>query len=301
MDKLCREFFKAFALAACMLAVPCASFAIPAKPTVIEYRQPDGSVIPLYIRGDERAHFFVSTDGYPILRGEDGLFYYAVEKNGKAVVSDMRASRVEERNEMERNWLSALNVENVWQGMKMRDMQLKKQRSETPPMRATSFPTIGVHKSLVILVEYSDVSFSLDNPQDYFYRMLNEAGFSDNGGTGSARDFYVQNSDSLYLPDFDVFGPVTLSHPMSYYGANDWYGNDMRPEQMVVEACQALDDEIDFSEYDSDGDGKVDNVYIFYAGYGEASGGSDDSVWPHSWDLSSAGASLTLDGKRIEH
>ena len=301
MKRLCREFFKVFLFAFCMASLPFVSNAIPAKPGVVEFEQSDGSIIPLYIRGDERAHFYVSVDGYPMLRGEDGMLYYAIEQNGKAVVSDMRASSVETRSEMEKNWLSTLDANAVWKGMKARDVQLRKQRRETPPQRATTFPTIGVHKSLVILVEYSDVSFSLDDPQDYFHRMLNEEGFSDNGGTGSARDYYVQNSDSLYLPDFDVFGPVTLSRAMSYYGGNDWYGNDQHPEQMVVEACQMLDDEIDFSEYDSDGDGKVDNVYIFYAGYGEASGGSANSVWPHSWDLSSAGASLTLDGKRIEH
>lgn len=66
-------------------------------------------------------------------------------------------------------------------------------------------------------------------------------------------------------PDFDIYGPVTLSKNMSYYGGNDIYGNDKNPEKMIIEACQLLDDEVDFAQYDNDGDGYIDNIYVFYA------------------------------------
>ena len=151
----------------------------------------------------------------------------------------------------------------------------------------------------MILVEYTDVKFHTaadgykTDAKDYFTRMLNEDGFNDFGGTGGAAEFYRFNSHGAFRPVFDVFGPVTLSHDMAYYGGNDswWNGNDLRPEQMVIEACDMLDDEIDFSQYDRDGDGYVDNIFIFYAGRGESSGGSSDTVWPHAWNLASAGYS----------
>ena len=54
---------------------------------------------------------------------------------------------------------------------------------------------------------------------------------------------------------------------------------------MVIEACRQLNPEIDFSQYDLDNDQYIDNVFIFYAGQGEASGGSSDCVWPHSWEV----------------
>jgi len=57
---------------------------------------------------------------------------------------------------------------------------------------------------------------------------------------------------------------------------------------MVKEACEQLDDIVDFSEYDRNGDGLVDNIFIFYAGRGEASGGSANKVWPNSWNMASA-------------
>lgn len=138
---------------------------------------------------------------------------------------------------------------------------------------------------MVILVQYSDVKFSCADPHDYFSRMLNEQGFADLGGTGSARDFFMENSQGKFIPQFDVYGPVTLSKPMSYYGGNTAAGDDRHPDEMVVEACRLLDGEVDFSQYDRDGDGFIDNVFVFYAGRGENSGGGPDTVWPHSADI----------------
>ena len=47
---------------------------------------------------------------------------------------------------------------------------------------------------------------------------------------------------------------------------------------MIIEACQLIDDEIDFTKYDTDGDGVIDNVFVFYAGQSEAAGGGDDTI-----------------------
>ncbi len=147
----------------------------------------------------------------------------------------------------------------------------------------SNFPSMGEQRSLVILVEFADVSMTLDNPHDYFSRMLNESGFSDWGGTGSARDYFIECSNGQFSPQFDVYGPVTLPNKMAYYGANSADGNDRRPAQMIADACAALDDEIDFSLYDLDKDGSIDNVFVFYAGEGEAAGGAPETIWPHSW------------------
>lgn len=126
--------------------------------------------------------------------------------------------------------------------------------------------------------------------------MLNEDGFDDYEGTGCAAEYFRECSDGRFRPVFDVYGPVTLRNKRSYYGGNDWSGNDRNPEKMVIEACQELDSSIDFSDYDRDGDGYIDNVFVFYAGQGEASGGPSESVWPHSWEMSATGQQLTFDG-----
>lgn len=118
---------------------------------------------------------------------------------------------------------------------------------------------------LVILAQYKDVRFRYGT-YDYYYRFLNEEGFPDYGSRGSVRDWLVENSNGLYAPDFDLYGPVTLPERREYYGADSTEDIDPNAYMMSVHALQLLDDEVDFSIYDCDGDGKIDNVFIIYAG-----------------------------------
>ena len=75
---------------------------------------------------------------------------------------------------------------------------------------------------------------------------------------------------------------------------------------MVIEACKKADSSVNFADYDWDGDGYVDQVYVVYAGKGEADGGASTTIWPHEWSLSSASyygdgsGTLTLDGVKID-
>ncbi len=157
----------------------------------------------------------------------------------------------------------------------------------------TKFPTAGRQKVLIILVEYTDKHFTY-TAQD-FKDMLCSPGYNGYGAAGSATDYFIENSAGRFIPEFEVYGPVELSNAMSYYGAND----DAKAHEMVSEACRRLDSEIDFSQYDRDGDGWADNVYVFYAGHGEADGGGVNSVWPHSANLYNKGERLMLDGVNI--
>lgn len=162
------------------------------------------------------------------------------------------------------------------------------------PMRVAglshTYPSVGEAKALVVLVEFSDRD--MRNTGDSFRRMLNEPGYSDFGADGSARDYFIDNSFGIFRPQFDVYGPVKLAHPASYYSAN----NDALAHEMGAEALRALDSTVDFSDYDMDKDGWIDNIYIFYAGYGRADGGGVNTVWPHTSNIYSKGVRLTLDG-----
>lgn len=156
----------------------------------------------------------------------------------------------------------------------------------------------GNKKFLVILVQFSDLSFTVSDPNTTFANLLNLKGYSYNGATGSVKDYYTDNSTSQFIPTFDVAGPVTVSQPMAYYGGNE-NDDDVRPRQLIAEACKLLDGSVDFSKYDNDGDGYVDNVYCYYAGYNEAEGGGANTIWPHSWSLGTY--AVTLDGVTINH
>jgi len=141
------------------------------------------------------------------------------------------------------------------------------------PQISTTFPTKGKVKSLVILVNFSDLAFTIPDANTAFTNMLNQKGYSANKGTGSAKDYFLASSMNQFEPTFDVYGPVTLSRPSSYY--------DTHCAQMVIDACDSLEHIIDWDAYDVNDDGDVDNIFIYYAGHNEAEGGPTESIWPH--------------------
>ena len=256
---------KLFALLA--VALICFSaFSIPAKRGFVRYSQPDGTVIFLQKHGDEFCHWVTNTAGQVVEKDADG--YWRPATNVSLLQSRKAAAR-------------------------------SKRIARTVQHKSGEHIAFGQKRFLVILVEFQDLKFSSETAGQDFNNMMNQFGYSDNGGTGSAREYYYDNSHGSFEPIFDVFGPVTLDNNMAYYGANDASGYDQHPELAVKEGCEKLDDQIDFSLYDDDKDGSVDLVYVYYAGYGEADYGEEDTIWPHQWELTSAGISLILDGMTV--
>ena len=249
--------------------------AMPAKPGFIRYTQPDGSTILLRRHGDEWDHWTANERGQVVQKDTAG--FYRVVEGARARSSSSRGA-VRRRAAQERAARSVA-VRSPWKENRL---------------------ALGRKHFLVILVEFSDLSFRQDNPQQVIGRILNEEGYSEGRAVGSARDYYFENSHGLFEPVFDIFGPVALDKEKAYYGENDAQGYDKRPEVAVRDALLKLDAQIDFTRYDSDQDGEVDLVYMVYAGYGEADSVDDDAIWPHQWYLTEGGISLALDGKKID-
>ena len=245
---------------------------IPAHPGTFVHVQPDGTTLTLRRVGDEWGHSVIDVHTGRTLRLDADGWY---REESEASARQRRATARSRRSTAHR---------------------VRAARSGEPI-------AVGQKHFLVVLVEFSGLSFTVKNPQEAFRSLLNEHGYSANGGVGSARDFYYDNSHGYFEPIFDVFGPVPLPNTYSYYGANDSDGNDLRAEQAVIEACRALDGDVDFSQYDNDGDGYVDMVFMYYAGYGEADDDNDDenTIWPHQWYIESgAGKTVTLDGVKLD-
>ncbi len=278
--------------------------AVPAKRGLRDIAQPDGTTVKAELFGDEYFHYFLSEDGLPLVQEQDGsMRYVRLDKDGKLVYSTMQAENAPRRSAAGRAFTEGVDAEAVIDALYRRasgEGRMKTVAQNGMGLFTGNFPRTGDIPALVFLVEYKDVKFTHPNPAQYFGDMINKEGFSEYGGTGSANEYFIQQSGGKFRPKFDVYGPVTLPEKRSYYGGNDLRGNDNAPEDMLVHAAQLLDDEVDFSKYDLDNDGKVDNVFIFYAGQGEASYGSAETVWPHSWELSVAGKAFKLDGKTID-
>lgn len=314
---------KRFLTLAAMFMLAASAFAVPAKRVKRQVQQPDGSVLTVMLRGDENFHYTSIEDGQPLVQRADGAYCYAtLDSNGKLTASAQVAHDVESRGAVELSFLNYYTAES--QKVRSLGMERAKQRNARrmarlanrgvvdasgKPVRrvmagATGGEGIGVtgkRKGLVILVNFKDKKMQSKHTQAEWNDYFNKVGYNKYGNNGSVHDyFYAQSYGKLDL-EFDVIGPVTVSKNMASYGANDAQGNDIDPAGMIKEACELAyaKEKMDMSQYDWDGDGAVDQVYVIYAGYGEAAGGEANTIWPHEWDIQGGGYSLVLGGQRI--
>ena len=223
--------------------------AVPAWPGKYQYRQPDGSIIVLQNHGDEDFHWTTDEAGRVVEMDESG--FYRVVFGGEAAVREgIRRTR-------------GMGRRGRWSSY------------DNPP--ATNF---GDRKVLCILAAFDDVDFSIattaEGVRTMFFNMLNQSGYSYDGAIGSVRDYYIDNSLNEYRPQFDVYGPVTLSHTSAYY---DGAGGSV--PMAIKEAYALLASQINIADYDTDNDGDVDMVLFYYPGYNEAEGAPESTIWPH--------------------
>ena len=308
------------------------TFAIPAYPKPLKVKQADGSWITIQMYGDEHGHYVMTSDDIPLVFNAQLRNYeYADWKDGKVQASGIKATEASDRSAQVKKFIESQDKSAILESFKRARLQQLQQtfsarrnaslntrsnsilRSSSNPQeeKINNFPTTGKVHSLVILVQFADTKFSTvgSDAHQFFNNMLNEEGFTySNGANGSARDFYVNSSNGKFLPQFDVIGPVTLPKKYSYYGANKGSSvdNPVALEEFVREACTLADPLVDFSQYDHNQDGFIDNIYFFYAGKGEADSGDGNAIWPHSAYYSDiatqAGAaqtSLKLDGVEV--
>ena len=176
----------------------------------------------------------------------------------------------------------------------------RKKSSSPKGAEAESNIFIGKKRGLVILAEFPDKQFRGNHNIDIYNNILNAPDYtSEEGFRGSVADYFRDQSAGLFELQFDVLGPYTTKNKVSYYGKNDEDGYDEYAHEMVCEMCQAVDNMVNFADYDWDGDGEVDEVFVVYAGKGEFDGGGSNTIWPHMWTMDEAGVSLTLDGVKI--
>ena len=158
----------------------------------------------------------------------------------------------------------------------------------------SAIATQEIPKILVIMANFSD--YALVSSKAVVDSMFNAADWTTDGAKGSVRQYFYDQSSGQYNPQFDVVGPITLSQTYSYYGANSGSKKDANVGYMITEACALVDDSVNFANYDMNGDGKVDLVFVLYAGFGENDPPTTDLVpvsskliWPHYWNIESAG------------
>lgn len=285
---------RSIAVAAILLLFVCFPIvisAIPAAPFPGKVVQPDGTTLTVKLTGDEFAHITVTTDGYTLVEETGGYYYAQAGTDGTLVSTGVLAHDPEDRQANE----TAL-LQNTPKGIRVKkDIKQPRRRLNKALLQSGAagndnvlvsggYPLRGKTRSLVILVEFNDIDFVTPDTYNVFNDMLNKPGYDKREHIGCAADYFRIQSGGLFDPSFDVYGPVRASKASTYYGENDAAGDDMYVWELVLEVCRKLDDRINFADYDLDGDGCVDNVYLFYAGYGENFAGNKAAwIWPHAY------------------
>lgn len=268
------------------------TYASPAYPFPITIKQPNGKALTIILQGDEKNKGAQTTDGYTLVRGINNAFEYAtLDANSNLVPSGIEASNLNSRTENEISFLKACR-KGLQHSSAQKQTRLNSKRStSTEPSKA--FPTTGSRKLLCILIGFKDQAFT--KTQENFNNLFNQIGYMQDGATGSVKDYYRENSYNQLDLSITVAGPYTASQNMAYYGANDINDQDTRPDELVTEAVTLANADVNYADFDNDGDGNVDGVYVIYAGYGEEAGAPADAIWAHAFGI----PTQTFDGKNI--
>lgn len=276
-----------------LLTTATLALAIPAKRFWRTVVQPDGTELKLMLIGDERLHYFITEDTVPVLEYKNA-YYYADGIGFGMTRSNTLAHNAGQRTASEAKMARAVSAKRIEQ---LRPITMQKLFRPTRPLmrRADSNGPFyssdhrsitGQHKSIVILCEFPNKKFAAGHDSTYYWNMVNEEGYTnEEGAIGSIHDYFKDQSHGLLDLTFDVVGPIEMDYNYSHYGSGmslDTQTGDNGWE-FAYEALNKVDSlypNLNWADYDWDGDGEVENLYLIYAGYGQATGGSSSTLWP---------------------
>ncbi len=266
-------------------------------------KQSDGTTVMLYKNGNGYLAFYTTADDLVVVRNSNGTLCYAQIKDGKLTASETVTHNIAERTEEEKAFVASnaltpaeaarIDAENNAQAEQVVNFKtLTPSTSDGLGQYGVSaggaLPSVGSPMIPVIMVEFSDVKFQEGWTVERYSRFMNEEGYAadDSRQVGSVKDYFKAQSRGMFDPTFDVVAKVTLSNGYAYYGKNreNGKGNDTNVLAMVKEAINgAIAQGVSFRKYEVNN--KIPNVIILYAGYGEATGGDENTIWPHELDL----------------
>lgn len=239
--------------------------------------QPDGSKITLRALGNEAIHYLETEDGFTLLKNKDGFFEYAtIDDAGNLTTSGVVAR---DGVKMKANVLPHLRYSSAQQNMMLQmHQQLEPIQTLNKAAGPFPFPSMGNRKILVVLVEYPDLKATL--PKENFELLLNQPNYN---GTGSFRDFFLATSSGKLTLECIVYGWVMADSGYMYYGKNSTsYSTATR--QLLLGALKDVNDSfnVDFSQFDNDGDKYVDGVILMHAGIGaeeQSAPNANNYIW----------------------
>lgn len=252
------------------------TFAVPAKQAKKTLTLADGTQVVATLMGDEYMNWWQADNGMRYVESQENEgVYVAANMDIMTATAEMRRAQVGEKRAKRLNSVRKAADLSSFGGQ---------QRVQIGDEHVTYE---GKKKGIIILVQFPNQKFEEGHDNAYYKMVANEKGLTHKDGyVGSVSDYFLSQSNGKFELDFDIAGPYTLSHTSSYYGKNDGANIDVKVGYMIQEGCDAaVADGFNFNDYDWDGDGYADQVFVLYAGLGEASGGDAKTVWPHEYQI----------------
>lgn len=285
-----------FLFLAIALLFSIAASAIPAKPGLWrKITLNDGKTVFAELRGDEHGSYLADRQGNAYVPNANGTYDVTTPENVLAEIKSFR--------------------ENVENSANAKGLNKAPGRKKAIGIKTDKSVFQGTKKGIVILAQFPDCKFSTTTPSQFgssdikalYQKIINQKDLSMTPFQGSVKDYFIDQSRGQFELDFDVVGPVTLSNNRDYYGGGLYQrsggsyssvDNDCHAGYMAYEAIQKAQSLVsNWDDYDWDGDGNVDQVFVLFAGQGEADGGADYTIWPHEFSLSSAASNESYYGQ----
>lgn len=264
---------KLYLMLSMLFAFGIAANAVPAKKLQKVITLANGTQVSVELRGDEYLSWWEGADGtaYRTTATDENVFEAFDLEAQKPAAAARRAKTEQGR---------VARLARVKNSLKGADDKMR-------GLGGDHITYKGVKKGLVVLVDFKNKKFADGHDLEYYKNVINGKDFTDEeeGYVGSVRDYFLAQSNGQFELDFDVVGPVTMSNNYGYYGYDGAYQKDEKVYEMIKEACDGIQDQVNLKDYDWDGDGEADQVFFLYAGLGQASGGSASTIWPHESEL----------------
>ena len=258
------------------------ALAIPAHRGLVQMPQPDGTLVTINLVGDEFYHFNTTADGYTILLNDAGAYVYA-QRDGMNLVPTTVLAHDEGQRTAQELALLASTPKRLTDELETAQAHVRRAKRNVD-LSNFDFENF---RGLVILIEFADKKFSAENPKEFYTNMFSTEGltgyhdpYTDRDVTcpGSVTDYFNDQSNGAFKPPFDVYGPYTSTR-----NANQ---AQRYSTSIFSSALKSANNEVDFKQYDNNGDGRVDMVYFLVAGYASSYGGNNSGyLWPHASSL----------------
>lgn len=264
---------KLYLMLSMLFAFGIAANAVPAKRIQKVITLANGTQVSVELRGDEYLSWWEGTDGtaYRTTATDENVFE-AFDLEAQKPAAAARRARTEQGR--------VARLARVKNSLKGADDKMR-------GLGGDHITYKGVKKGLVVLVDFKNKKFADGHDLEYYKNVINGKDFTneEEGYVGSVRDYFLAQSNGQFELDFDVVGPVTMSNKYGYYGADSEYQKDEKVYEMIKEASDAIQDQVNLKDYDWDGDGEADQVFFLYAGLGQASSNNASTIWPHESEL----------------